>query len=84
LKKTAFNIVPIFDLNSAAYQHMNENTPELFLQGTRVSFLFKADETFFRLSAEYQSNIPVNVIDFVSAQRQLKSMMMALKGGKHS
>lgn len=82
MKKTALNKVPVFDLNLSAYQHMKENSPELALNGTRVTFMFKADETFFRLSEQYNSNVTVNVLDFVNAQRQLRAMMMAAKGGQ--
>jgi hypothetical protein len=82
MKKKQVNNIPLFDLNASAYQHLNVNSPELALNGTRVTFMFKADETFFRLSEQYNSNISVNVLDFVNAQRQLRAMMMALKGGQ--
>lgn len=71
--------ISIFDLNESAYQFMNGNIPTLKAQGTRITFAFKLDKTFSRLSEQYHSNIQVNVIDFVNAQRQLKSMMMSLK-----
>jgi len=46
------------------------------------ALLFNADNTFYELSARYNSNEPVNVLDFVNAQRQLKARMFALKGGQ--
>ena len=79
MEKTVSNKIPIFDLNASAYQFMNGNMPELSAQGTRITFLFKPDETFFRLSEQYNSNITVNVLDFVNAQRQLKAMMLGMK-----
>lgn len=74
--------IPIFDLNLSAFQHLHGNTPELELQGTRVIFLFDANDTFYKLSALYNSNEPVNVLDFVNCQRQLRAMMFAKKGGQ--
>lgn len=78
MKKTTAKI-PIFDLSLSAFQHLHDNTPELELQGTRVIFIFNPDDTFSKLSALYNSNSPVNVLDYVNAQRQLKAMMMSFK-----
>ena len=82
MKKQSSNKIPIFDLNLSAFQHLHGNTPELELQGTRVIFLFNPDDTFYRLSGLYNSNTPVNIIDYVNAQRQLRAMMLAMKGGQ--
>lgn len=71
---------PVLDLNFAAYQYLHGNTPELELQGTRIIFMFIPNEEFSRVSESYNRNSPVNVLDFVSAQRQLRAMMMAAKG----
>lgn len=73
--------IPILDLNLASYQHLHGNSPKLHLEGTRVIFLFSVDDTFCKLSADYNSNRLVPVLDFVNAQRQLKAMMLSLKNG---
>lgn len=81
MKKTSIpSKIQILDLNFAAFQRLHGNEPELELNGTRVSFLFNVDATFHKLSASYNSNEPVSVLDFVSEQRQLRAMMMAMKG----
>lgn len=91
MKKTSFKKEPnsptpskiqILDLNFSAFQRLHGNIPELELNGTRVSFLFNADDTFHKLSASYNSNESVNVLDFVNAQRQLRAMMMSMKSGQ--
>lgn len=74
--------IPLFDLNASAFQYLHGNIPELELQGSRVIFLFNPDETFYRLSALYHKNLPVNIIDFVDAQRRLRSLMISAKGQK--
>lgn len=72
--------IPIFDLNLAAFHLLNNNSPTLELQGTRVTFLFNPDDIFYKLSALYNSNSPVNIVDYVNCQRQLRAMMFAKKG----
>lgn len=82
MKKSTPSKIQILDLNFAAFQRLHGNIPELELNGSRVSFLFNADDTFYKLSASYNSNESVNVLDFVNAQRQLRAKMFALKGGQ--
>jgi hypothetical protein len=72
--------VPIFDLNFAAFQKLHGNSPELELHDSRVTFVFTPNREFLELSERYNSNEQVPVIDFVNATRQLRSMMLALKG----
>jgi hypothetical protein len=72
--------IPILDLNLSAFQHLHGNTPELVNQGGRVVFLFNADDAFYKLSELYNLNVPINCIDFVNAQRELKSKMLSMKG----
>jgi hypothetical protein len=79
MKKNTPQKIPILDLNFSAYHLLNENAPELSLQGGRVIFLFNADDTFYRLSERYNSNELVHVMDYVNALRQLRAMMISLK-----
>jgi hypothetical protein len=72
--------IPSLDLNFWAFHHMHANTSQLVVQGGRVVGLFDPDETFYRLSDEYNSNCGVKVLDYVNSQRQLRAMMMSLKG----
>ena len=82
MKKSTPSKVPVLDLNFSAFQYLHGNIPSLELNGTRVSFLFNADDTFHKLSTSYNNNVSVNVLDFVSAQRQLRAMMMSMKSGQ--
>jgi len=76
----AINKIPILDLHLAAFMKLHGNSPELEVQGDRVIFLFNANEVFYRLSAKYNSNQDVAILDYVNALRQLKSMMLSMKG----
>ena len=73
--------IPILDIPGlGTYQYLNGNEPEMIMQGTRITLLFNADTTFYELSEKYNNNAPVNVLDFVNAQRQLKAKMLSMKG----
>lgn len=72
--------IPILDLNLSAFQKLFGNDPELVNQGGRVVFMFATDDKFYRLSELYNSNVEVNVLDYVRSQRELKSKMLSMKG----
>ena len=75
--------IPVLDVPGlSSFQYLHGNSPELVLQGTRVVCMFNADQTFYDLSEWFNRNEPVNVLDFLNAQRQLKAKMFALKGGQ--
>ena len=83
MKKKVSPKIPVLDIPGlAAFQRLHGNEAEMEMNGSRVTLLFNADNTFYELSARYNSNEPVNVLDFVNAQRQLKARMFALKGGQ--
>lgn len=82
MKNASPKKIPILDLNHSAFQKYHKNEPELEMQGSRGVFMFNADNKFFDLSARYNQNEPVPVLDFVNCQRQLKAQLMALKQGQ--
>lgn len=67
------------DLNESAFQSLNGNEPELVLEAGRVTFYFAPSATYRRLSENYRGNVTVPVLDFVQAQRRLKSQVMTLR-----
>ena len=78
---TELRKIPILDVNGlGSFQHLHGNEPEMQMQGTRVTLLFNADQKFYELSEKFNRNTPVNVLDFVNAQRQLKAKMFSMKG----
>jgi len=80
LTKDISHKIPILDLSFSAYHYLKGNIPELDKRGGRVIFLFNANETFYKLSDDYNGNVPVNCLDFVNAMRELKAKMLAMKG----
>lgn len=82
MKANIPNKIPILDLNFSAFQLLHGNPPELILQGNRVIFMFNSDDTFYQLSARYNDNETVNVLDFVNATRQLRAMMFSMRRRK--
>lgn len=81
MKKDSPRKIPVLDIPGlSAFQHLCGNTPEMVIQGSRVVCLFEADDVFYELSARYNGNEFVRVLDLVNSQRQLRAMMLALKG----
>ena len=78
--KPAQRKIPILDIPGlGTFQLLHGNDPEMVINGTRVTLLFKADETFYDLSARFSNNEKINVIDFLNSQRQLKARMLSMK-----
>lgn len=69
----------VFDIYFAAWLYLHGFTPNLILQGKRVSFEFPADENIFKLSNVYNTNPTVPVLDFTATVRKLKAKMFAMK-----
>ncbi len=73
--------IPVNDLvGLTPFQKYKKNEPELILQGSRVIALFNADDAFYSLSEQFNNNVPVNVVDFVQCQREIRAMMLTLRG----
>lgn len=73
--------IPILDVPGlGSFQFYYGNEPEMTLNGTRVTLLFNADDRFYELSARFNSNESIPVLDFLNAQRQLKAKMFSMKG----
>lgn len=82
MKRPTSRKVPILDIPGlSSFQYMHGNEPEMIMQGTRVICLFNPDEIFYRLAEKFNSNEPVNVLDFLNAQRQLRARMLSMKRG---
>lgn len=72
--------IPILDLNGLTpFQALHGNTFELVMQGTRASAMFKADEKFYKIAEQFSRNEPVNILDFLNCQRQIRAMLLSLK-----
>ncbi len=74
--------ISVLDLNLSAFQMYHGNDPVIEMQGSRAAFMFNADDKFFELSERYNRNELIPALDFVNCQRQLKSKLMAMKGGR--
>jgi hypothetical protein len=72
--------IPVFDIHTASYLELNNISPQLTLQGTRVVFEFEPSEALYGLLREYQSNPSVPVLDYVNVLRRLRSRMLSMRG----
>ncbi len=72
--------LPIFDINLAAFLDLNDVSPTLTKEGTRVVFEFPSSNRVHALLREYQSNPSVPVLDYANTLRRLRSMMLSMRG----
>jgi hypothetical protein len=72
--------IPLFDIHLAAFLLLNNESPELTKEGTRVIFEFPSTDVVHTLLRQYQTNPPVNVLDYAGALRRLRSMMLSMRG----
>jgi len=77
--KKEYEKLPILDIHQAAYLNLNGIKPVLTKQGTRVVFEFPGTQKVFALIQKYNGNPSVNILDFVSHLRRLRSQMLAAR-----
>ncbi len=74
--------IPILDLTGlTSYHRLNKNSYDLVMQGTRGVAMFEPNKRFYEIMERFNRNEPVNVIDFLQAQREVKAELMSLKRG---
>jgi hypothetical protein len=71
--------IPVFDIHTASFLELNNVSPELALQGTRVVFNFEPSETLYMLLREYQDNPSIHILDYVNVLRRLRSRMLSMR-----
>jgi hypothetical protein len=80
--KTPKQKIPLLDLTGlTAFQRLHGNSYEMTMQGNRGVAMFEANRTFYELAEKFNRNEPVQVIDFLQAQREVKAELMTLKQG---
>jgi hypothetical protein len=79
-KGTDKSKIPVFDIHTASFLELNNISPELTLQGTRVVFEFEPSEALYRLLREYQNNPSIHILDYVNVLRRMRSRMLSMRG----
>ena len=77
--KTNSSMLPLYDINLAAFLQHRGIVPSLQQQGSRVVFFFPNDNTTHRIMKEYNENLMVPVLDFVGHLRRLRSQMLSMR-----
>lgn len=76
--KTALVRIPILDLSGfTPFQALHGNSFELSMNGSRGTAMFEPTPEFYRIAELFNNNSPVNVLDFLNHQRQIKAMLMS-------
>ncbi len=77
--ETTSSMLPLYDINLAAFLQHRGIVPSLQQQGSRVVFLFKNDTKTHELMRLYNENPAVPVLDFVGHLRRLRSQMLSMR-----
>ncbi len=71
--------VPTLDIHLASFLSLNNITPELTKQGTRIVFEFPSIPEVTKLTRAYNENPSVRILDYVHHLRKTRSMMLAAR-----
>jgi len=74
--------IPIWDIHTASFLGLNNISPQLTLQGTRVVFEFDATDEVYKLLRAYQGNPSIPILDYVNILRRLRSRMLSMRGAQ--
>jgi len=72
--------IPVFDIHIASFLELNNISPQLTLQGSRVIFELDSSDEVYRLLRRYQENPEIPILDFVNVLRRLRSRMLSMRG----
>ena len=73
------NKYQILDIYTAAFLYLHGFEPGLGKWGNRVFFEFPVDKQVEKLMAKYNQNAQVNVLDYTSLVRRLRSQMLSMR-----
>lgn len=68
------------DLYISAYLTLCGIQPELQVTNGRVIFVFPQSDDLYRLLSNYNSNIDIPVISFVTTVKMLRGRMLSMRG----
>lgn len=74
-------IFQTLDLYLSAFLLLRGVSPGLQINSGKVIFLFDADDAFYELLADFNSNALIPVTDFCTKVKVLRGQMLSLKGG---
>lgn len=76
MKNSNHQLIPIYDIYTAAFLKFHGIEPSYTAHRVRVVFEFEPSETVYRLLRQYQENPPVNVLEYVAVLREVRSKML--------
>ncbi len=80
--KTKQKTLKELDINRATFYALHGVNPEFEVNNGRVVFVFPVSDEIYKLMDFYNSNVQVNVLDFVTKLKELRGKMLTLRGGQ--
>ncbi len=72
----------LLDVNLASFLQLCGIPPKLELNNGRVIFTFTATDELYKLMNNYNSNVNVPILDYVTTLKTLRSQMLSMRGGQ--
>lgn len=80
--RTEQRLFTTLDIHLASFLKLNGIPPTLQLNNGRVVFTFPATNQLYKLTMDFNSNVPVPVADFVTTVKTLRGQMLTLRGSE--
>ena len=80
MKKTEHKTFQTLDLYLSSYIKLNGIPLQLELNNGKVIFVFQVSDDLYKLIANYNSNQPIAVTDFVTTVKMLRGQMLSMRG----
>lgn len=80
MAKTERKTLQTLDLYLSAFLSLSGIPPKLEVNNGKVVFVFSVSDDLYELMMNYNSNVNVPVIDFVTAVKALRGQMLTMRG----
>jgi ABC-type branched-subunit amino acid transport system substrate-binding protein len=78
-KEQLERVFTTLDAYTAGYLFLNNFTPELIQQGSKVVFVFSASDDLYSQLSNYNNGATVEAVRFAGAIKNLKSQIFSLR-----
>jgi hypothetical protein len=82
MAKTEQKTYQILDIGLASFLDLHYLPPKLELNNGRVVFTFPVSDDLYQLITNYNSNVTVHILDFVTTLKKLRGQMLTMRGSR--
>ncbi|MEW6214671.1 MAG: DUF5659 domain-containing protein [Nitrospirota bacterium] len=80
MTKTEQKTFTTLDIGLASFLELHNLPVKLEVNNGKVIFTFSVNEDLYKLIMDYNSNVSVRVLDFVTTLKKLRGQLLTLRG----